>query len=184
MGYTSNRVLFQISPTFISFGAMRYFRISCGVTLFMALMACGTAPSEPKEVRFDLSKLQGNWTSTSDRSFRFEEWQYEPSGEMKGKGYVLESGDTTFIEFLRIAEENGVLTYFAQSGDENNGEVIPFQVGDQSATQIEFRNPQHDFPTRIVYRLIGSDSLLAFIEGPGKSKLERINFHFVRAAER
>jgi len=150
----------------------------------MAFMACSTTPSNPKGDKFDLKKLEGNWTNTSDRSFRFEEWQSESSGEMRGKGYVLESGDTTFVEFLRIAEENGVLTYFAQSGDINKGEVIPFRVGEQSANQIEFRNTQHDFPTRIVYRLIGTDSLLAFIEGPGSPKLERINFNFVRVSEK
>ena len=33
---------------------------------------------------------------------------------------------------------------------------------------LTFENPQHDFPTRIIYRRISVDSASARVEGPGQ----------------
>jgi hypothetical protein len=44
-----------------------------------------------------------------------------------------------------------------------------------------FENPQHDFPTKIVYGLQADGSLLAAIEGPGRDgKPRRVEYPYKR----
>ncbi|MFN0099129.1 MAG: DUF6265 family protein, partial [Gemmatimonadaceae bacterium] len=54
-------------------------------------------------------------------------------------------------------------------------------VGAAALDSITFENPAHDFPTRITYRRVGSDSLLVRVEGPGQGGALR---GFVIAAKR
>jgi hypothetical protein len=154
----------------------------CIAALAASLAALtGCAPSSVEGGSFDFGRLTGRWENIQDRSFRFEEWQRSGEQELKGRGYILESGDTTFIEFLRIAPDSaGVMTYYAQGGDPSNPEIIPFRMDRQSRERVEFVNPGHDFPTRIVYELNGTDSLVSFVEGPREEGVYRIDFQFVR----
>ena len=47
--------------------------------------------------------------------------------------------------------------------------------------QAVFENPQHDFPTKIVYGLQADGSLLAAIEGPGRDgKPRRVEYPYKR----
>lgn len=150
--------------------------------LALFLGACSGRPMPSGT--FDFNRLAGRWENMQDRSFRFEEWQPASEGEFRGRGYILEDGDTTFIEFLRIARDSsGVITYFAQGGDPQNPEIIPFRIGKQTADMVEFINPAHSFPTRIVYQLSASDSLTSFVEGPREDGVYRINFEFIRVAQ-
>jgi len=129
---------------------------------------------------FDLKQLTGRWESIQDREHRFEEWTQVNDSTLLGTGYVLIAGDTTYIEFLCIRRDNGVLTYLARGGDRSNEEVIAFTLQEQSANRIEFANPEHAFPQRIVYQIDHSDELTAFIEGPQSEGQTRIYFDFVR----
>lgn len=66
------------------------------------------------------------------------------------------------FELLRIVRKDGVLTYIAQP---NGGAPTPFAATTVSDSMVVFANPAHDFPQRVMYRKIGSDSLVARIEG-------------------
>ncbi len=153
----------------------------CCIVITGILNGCGEPA--PVSKSFDLKQLSGRWESTTDRYHRFEEWSQEGENALRGKGFVLEGGDTTFIEFLRIREENGVLTYDARVGDKQDAESVSFRLASQTETELEFVNPKHDFPTRIVYQLVKPDSLHAFIEGPRGKGVSRVNFDFVRSGE-
>jgi hypothetical protein len=154
--------------------------LAVAVTALIGLCSCNEPTGAGQKI-FDLRRLEGRWESITDRAHRFEEWNADSTGGLAGKGFVLEGGDTTFIEFLSIHEQDGVLTYYAQVGDRHNTEVVPFRMGVQGADLIEFVNPGHDFPRRIVYHLHSDDSLHAFIEGPRDQGVYRINFDFVRS---
>jgi hypothetical protein len=70
------------------------------------------------------------------------------------------SGRTTF-EFLRIAETEGGLSYFASPGGRTPVEFKLREIGER---RVSFENPGHDFPQRILYWREGED-LVARIEG-------------------
>ena len=45
---------------------------------------------------------------------------------------------------------------------------------------VVFEAPEHDFPQRVGYRRVGSDSVLAWVEGTMKGKTRRIEFPYRR----
>jgi hypothetical protein len=88
------------------------------------------------------------------------------------------AGKTVFNEFLEIREEQGVLTYFAQL--RLGGPVTPFAASKVSDTEVVFSNPQHDYPTRIIYRKQPDGGLFARVEGERNGKLAGEEFRYRR----
>lgn len=148
--------------------------------LALAFSACTEKVPEQKKDAFDLNRLIGRWESRDVRSNQIEEWTKSGPESLNGKGYVLEDGDTTFIEMLAIHNEKNVLTYFADVSDQNDSETIPFTLSDQSKDRIEFSNFTHDFPKKIVYVLKSRNEMQVYIEGPRSGKTVRVTFDFIK----
>jgi hypothetical protein len=148
------------------------------VIVFLALVSCQT--KNPNE--FDFSKLIGRWEYTDPKSHQIEQWNSESDSSLVGKGFVLEQGDTTFIEFLALKKINGVWNYIAQVPSQNEQKEVYFRLTSQSASKVEFSNPQHDFPQKIVYVLQSDNTMQVYIEGPQQGKVARITFDFSRSA--
>jgi Domain of unknown function (DUF6265) len=152
-------------------------------TLFYLILlffwACGgTTPEHHPASPFELNKLVGRWESVSKKNSQVEEWTKVGENELTGKGYVLDKGDTTFIEYLRLAIENDVLTYFAMVGDQNDRRSIPFKLTENKRMKMTFENPSHDFPQVIVYEMINDTMLTVFVEGNEDGIFRRIKFDF------
>jgi hypothetical protein len=130
---------------------------------------------------FDLGRLVGRWESTDARTQQIEEWAVDQGKDLRGKGFVMEGADTSYIEFLSIKFEGNTPVYSAQVSNQNKGDVIPFRMSAQSKDVIEFSNPEHDFPQKIVYRLQNDSMLQAYIEGPRNNSTTRVTFDFKRS---
>ncbi len=150
------------------------------ILLIALITICGCAASPDYTGSFDLGKLHGRWESLNQNTTQIEEWGLVAEGDLRGRGFVLEGRDTTFIEFLSIKEIDDTLRYFAQVSDQNDGETIEFKMRSQSKNIIEFANPAHDFPKRIVYEIEADSVLHTFIEGPRDGRTIRINFDYIR----
>jgi hypothetical protein len=104
-------------------------------------------------------------------------WLAPRGGVMLAMNRSLRQGAADF-EFLRIAEVDGKLTYFASPRGRS---PVAFTAVETSAQRVVFENTAHDFPQRIVYWRDG-DALVARIEGPGPGGKPRgIQWKFVRA---
>lgn len=147
--------------------------------LSAAVCSCGflNDGSDGKK-QFDLSKLTGRWEFMNNNTHQIEEWTVVSEKELRGKGFILENGDTTFIELLSIRENNGVLTYYAQVSDIGTAEIVPFKLNVQSDERIEFVNENQDFPKKIGYEIKGENEILSYIEGPREGNNVRISFDF------
>lgn len=145
----------------------------------IALFGCETAEKKLNE-NFDLNQLVGRWEHVENKNNQLEEWQLISDDELRGKGFVLENGDTTFIESLSIKRINNILVYTAEVGDQNHGEKIPFNLTAQTAKTLEFSNYSHDFPQRIVYEMKSDTTLQAYIEGPRDGQKIRIVFDYIK----
>jgi hypothetical protein len=152
------------------------FTIGC---IFSALFVVACVQPKVKG-HFDFALLEGRWSSIDTSLSQMEEWEQRNDTTFSGKGYVIERGDTTFFETLEIRKVNGTWTYFARVEQQNGEEVIPFQINTQNNHKVEFVNPQHDFPKKIGYELLGDDQLQAYIEGPRGGQTIRILFDFKR----
>lgn len=149
------------------------------ITALLWFASCRSAPNR-NSGEFDLNALVGRWEHAENKNNQYEEWVLISGNELRGKGFVLEKGDTTFIEALTIKKENGVVVYTAEAGDQNDGEKVPFQLEAQSEKTIEFANYYHDFPQRIVYEIKSDSTMQAYIEGPRNGQKIRIVFDYIR----
>ena len=108
--------------------------------------------------------LAGCWESKNDRRTIIEMWMAPAGGMMLGASRTVANGTVREFEHLRITAAGDTLVYTAiPSGQkETSFRGIP------ADGVLTFENPQHDFPTRLIYRKTGADSAVARVEGPGQ----------------
>jgi hypothetical protein len=106
----------------------------------------------------DLNWLLGCWEST-DGSSR-EVWVRQSDEQLIGFSVALAQGQVVFYETLSIGiDDDGNAHYTAHPEGQP---ATVFSAETQRGNEIEFINPQHDFPQKISYRPEG-DQLLASI---------------------
>jgi len=79
---------------------------------------------------------------------------------------------------MRIEEtESGSLILVATpSGQDTN----TFELADIAEHEVTFADPAHDFPQRVIYRLLGPDRLLGRIEGDFNGQFRAVDFPMTR----
>lgn len=127
---------------------------------------------------FDFESLVGLWIFEGAQSTQYETWQQLDDGSFSGRGYVIESGDTTFIETLQILRIGDIWTYRARVSDSDDAETVDFRLTRQSDRKVEFRNDAYDFPKKIGYEFLSPEELLVYIEGPRDGQNIRVLFDF------
>lgn len=111
------------------------------------------------------SWLSGCWEAKNERRTIIEMWMAPAGGLMLGGSRtVLANGTLREFEHSRMRAVGDTIIYTALPSGQNTTDFkgVP---GDGVLT---VENPSHDFPTRITYRKIGSDSANARVEGPGQ----------------
>ena len=98
---------------------------------------------------------------------------------MIGMSRSVADGVTKEFEFLMIREgKDGQLEYVARPSGQATATFTAIRT---SANEVVFENPQHDFPTRIIYRRNPDGSLLAAVEGDRGGQTKRIEYPYVAA---
>ena len=95
-----------------------------------------------------------------------------------GMSRTTSEGRTVAYEFLLIRQGSRGLEYVARPSGQAEAVFTAVRVTDREAV---FENPNHDFPTRITYRLQPDKSLLAVVEGRVNGQPRAIEFPY-RAA--
>lgn len=127
-----------------------------------------------------MSWILGEWIQT-DSIIRFhEKWELTPENTFEGFGYLMADADTIFAEDLQIKISGSDIYYIPTIMNQNDGKEVLFRLDSLGDNIMVFVNPQHDFPSKIVYSHPTTDSLHAWIEGLDKGKLRREDFRMVR----
>ena len=114
----------------------------------------------------DLAALQwlaGCWTQDDRDAGSVEQWTFPAGGTMLGMNRVVSGNRTVAFEFMRITVNEDDLVEFIASP--SGQETARFKMVSMSENEVTFENPDHDFPTRIIYRLLSDGKLLGRIEG-------------------
>jgi hypothetical protein len=129
----------------------------------------------------DLGFLSGCWEMKNESSgLHITEMWMKPSGDaMIGVGRTIKNGKLADYEFLRIVEDASGLAYISRPS--SNKEDTSFKMIKSSSNEVVFENPTHDFPQRIIYKLLASDKLTARIEGTMNGKIRGTDFPYTRA---
>lgn len=117
--------------------------------------------------------LAGCWELRQEGRHGVEMWMPPDGGMMLGASRTTVSGQVREYEQLRLDLVGDTLVYTANPSGQT---VAAFRSTDVNESGFTVANPAHDFPQRIGYRRQGADSLTAWIEGPGKDGVKRIEY--------
>ena len=122
--------------------------------------------------------LAGCWAVDGKEAGTGEQWMAPAGGTMLGVGRTVRNGKTVGFEFMQIrSTEEGTLEFVAIPSDQNE---TTFPLVSSSEKSLVFENPDHDFPQRIIYRLISTNQTTARAEGILSGSLRGIDFPMSR----
>lgn len=136
------------------------------IILFSVFLWEGYAQDTTAEIN-KLSWLTGTWNRTNAKAGRsaHERW-IKKDQLLLGWGVRMNGSDTTFVEKLKIIEQDKALYYVADVPE--NKSSVYFKITEITRSGFVCENPEHDFPKKITYQLEGT-KLKATISGNGKS---------------
>jgi hypothetical protein len=123
--------------------------------------------------------LAGCWEQRQGARRSLEMWMPPEGGLMLGASRTIVNGRVREFEQLRLELAGDTLVYTALPSGQTEASFRSVEI---AADRFTVANPGHDFPQRIGYRRRGADSLLAWIEGPGKEGVERIEYPMRRVS--
>ena len=132
------------------------------VAIAASAVAQPPAPPGPLEpLRF----MTGCWRGPSGKDQVVEEHYTSPSANLiLGLARYTRNGVATSYEFYTISWKDSSIVFTPRL----EGQApVPFTLARLEGSSAAWENPAHDFPTRIAYRRMPGDSLVARIEGPG-----------------
>lgn len=114
-----------------------------------------------------LSWLEGKWSRANSKPGRtaYETWKKTSEYELVGRGVSLKGTDTMFVEKLKIILVGDEIHYVADIPE--NPKPVHFVFTQVGTRVFTCENPQHDFPKKISYELVGN-TLKAQASGDGK----------------
>ena len=142
-------------------------------------LAARWACTQPARDVDRLRWMAGCWELVAGERVTHEQWMAPLGGLMLGMSRTVVRDSVREYEQLRIETRSGVATYVAHPSGQTTTAFAATSVTD---TSVVFANPGHDFPQRIVYRRLGSDSLVARIEGDRGGTVRGMNFPMRRVA--
>lgn len=122
----------------------------------------------------NLSWLSGCWAYDGKDAGSGEYWMPPAGNTMLAVSRTVRGSKTVSFEYLRIeTTPSGSLALFAAPSGQ-----IPsrFDMKSMTTGEVVFENADHDFPQRIVYRMLGEDALLGRIEGKSDGRDLVIDF--------
>lgn len=125
-----------------------------------------------------LLALEGTWKMVTKRGAICEEWKIVNKDYLQNKGYMIKGPDTTITERVALTRTSKGVFYTSTVEEQNKKQPIAFKMTKAADNMFVFENPAHDFPKRIVYKIVTPDSLHAWIDD-GKDESKKVqNFYY------
>lgn len=124
-----------------------------------------------------LDWLTGQWCAKGETSTTNEWWLPHTDGMMVGVNLASRPGKSPVYEYLRIEQTKDGVEYIASPFGKKEVRFKATACGD---SWIVFENPNHDWPTKITYRLEAPNRLRATAEGPADEPSNALSWLFVK----
>jgi hypothetical protein len=121
--------------------------------------------------------LSGCWAFRAGDRVVEESWMPERGGTMLGMSRTSKAEVMREHEFVLLHEAGAALEYRVIAGDQPE---FVFRAARASGNEVVFENLEHDFPKRIGYRLVSSDSLEAWVDGGPTEPDKRVSYPYHR----
>ena len=130
----------------------------------LAVASLVASPAAAQAAMPQVGWLAGCWQSVSGTRTTFEFWSPADGGLMLGGSRTVSAGQTRAFEHLRLRRDGEAFVYTAIPSGQKETEFRSTSISD---TMFVVENPAHDFPTKISYRRVTADSVVAVVQGPG-----------------
>lgn len=120
--------------------------------------------------------LLGDWQNVSANGTYTESWVQQNDSMYNGQSYFIIENDTPSRESITIECIGHDVFYKPTVDGQNNNQPVAFKLTFASEKQLVFENRKHDFPQKIVYNLIHTDSMVAWISGTHEGKQDTLYF--------
>lgn len=110
----------------------------------------------------DYKILEGTWKVEGKETYESWNWQED---ELLGESYKIKDGQKHITETLVIKEIDDEVVYSATVPNQNEGATIPFKLNAVIDNKLQFENPTHDFPTKIIYEPLSTNRMLVQVLG-------------------
>ncbi len=156
------------------------FSVAFAVTLICPSAWAQTPPVVQAPWPAALAGLAGCWRSEGGEPGSGEQWMPPAGGTMLGLGRTVMAGRTVAHEFMQIRHDDAGRIVFI--GLPSGQSATTFALLRQTEHEWVFENPAHDFPQRVIYRLVPPERLHARIEGVRSGRARSRDFPMRREA--
>lgn len=133
-----------------------------------------------QEKKGEFSWLEGTWVMKDSSGGMGETWIHRDTDIWEARSFSFRSTDTSYYETVRLAKLQGRWNYTVTSVGQNQNKPVAFTLTSEDHQIYIFENPAHDFPKRIIYRLIKPDSIHASIDGGKQLTGQEQHFYYNR----
>ena len=128
-----------------------------------AVLAMAGAGVTPVSARAELPRwFAGCWSGSRDGEQFTERWIVADEATMIGTSHTVKGGRLSAFEFLRVVREGRRGCLHRPAGRRGADRVHRHRA---VADRDRVRQPAHDFPKRVGYRLVDATHLTAWIDG-------------------
>lgn len=120
-----------------------------------------------------LTWITGCWSMQQGALTIEERWSPPVGGQMMAVSRTIRAAKVVAREFIVIDTDPDGIYYSPRIGTKDA--AVRFKLTTQTATEVIFENPTHDFPQRILYRKT-ADGLTARVDGTEKGKARAEDF--------
>jgi len=122
--------------------------------------------------------MLGCWESADQEPGSGETWRVTNDGSMIGFNRSVRDAEVVATEGMRIEKSaDGNLVFIASPSGQEPARFVMVDIADD---EVVFENREHDFPQRIIYRLLSLDRMLGRIEGTVDGEAKSADFPFRR----
>lgn len=120
--------------------------------------------------------LLGKWQTVMEDGNLQEIWTTKNDSTFLGQSYFISNNDTIHNETIDLVENAGKLLYISSVKGENQNLPTTFNFIEGEDNQLQFENPKHDYPNKIIYKFQDSINLDISIFGNQLGKKTSENF--------
>ena len=156
-------------------------KLTIAIALMIGLGSINILAQEAKPTLQSVAFISGCWEINIPERKRLttEQWMSPVGNAMIGMSRTIRADKMSGFEHLRIVLDDTGIYYFSKPSE--NKEETQFKLVKWAANDVTFENPTHDFPQRIIYKLVSPTTLTARIEGTMNGKMNGIDFPMTRA---
>ena len=149
------------------------------VSFILVLYTSFKQQHDGKKFFQQLDALQGTWKMSTSKGVLYEGWKRINDTLLQGGSCRINENDTIFFERVSLKCSGGEI-FYVPVVKENNMRPVKLKLTSCNNNSFVFENPEHDFPKRVVYEIVSTDSLHAYIDDGINNTSKRSDYYYKR----